>query len=251
MSKLTPAQAPINSTADVTAHSQVRPGRPTRRERKSVQQQVAVAAALELAVAEGTTGLTMRRLAEELDVDPTALYRLFRDKDELLLAVYDRTIELGLDELGVMDEQEPWQDALRRIADVVWTTYGRYPAITALTFARTSGGQAERRSIELLLSIFARSGLSREQTALYYRAFIDSALGLCGQAAALAILEPSVREKDDTTWARVYTQLPRESYPTARAHANELVDVSRRAIYDTVIEAVLAAAERAAASPTN
>lgn len=48
-----------------------------------------VKAAFELAQRDGAAGLTMRRLGVELKVDATIPYRLFRDKDELLLAVYD------------------------------------------------------------------------------------------------------------------------------------------------------------------
>ena len=59
-----------------------------------------MAAAYHLAQREGVGGLTMRRLGEELGVDVTALYRLFRDKDELLLAVYDRATSIEIDEIG-------------------------------------------------------------------------------------------------------------------------------------------------------
>jgi AcrR family transcriptional regulator len=42
---------------------------------------------------DGIDGLTMRRVAEELDSSPMALYRHVRDKDELLVALLDRLVE--------------------------------------------------------------------------------------------------------------------------------------------------------------
>ena len=36
--------------------------------------------------------LTVRRLGKELGADPTAIYRHFRDKDELVRAVLDRLV---------------------------------------------------------------------------------------------------------------------------------------------------------------
>lgn len=87
-----------NRTANQTPtrrRSQAAPPHVSRRARKSLQPEVAVNTALELARPEGAGGLTMRRLGEELDVDPAMLYRLFRDKDELLVAVYDRAPILG------------------------------------------------------------------------------------------------------------------------------------------------------------
>src|SRR3954451_549632 len=46
-----------------------------------------LAAALDLARREGPGALSMRRIAQELDVWPMSLYRHFRDKDELLDAL--------------------------------------------------------------------------------------------------------------------------------------------------------------------
>ncbi|WP_426365272.1 TetR/AcrR family transcriptional regulator [Streptomyces sp. E-08] len=188
----------------------------------------------------------MRRLAQALDLDVTALYRLFRDKDELLLALCERTIELALDEIGEVPGAEPWQDTVRRIAEATWRVQTLYPGITALTFARTTGGPAERRMVELLLGAFTRSGLDPGRAALFYRTFVDTALGLCAHAAALSALNPEIRAKDDTTWTRIYARLPEADYPETRAHAEALTAVHQKAVYDTAVEAVLAATAQAA-----
>ncbi|MEW2294808.1 TetR/AcrR family transcriptional regulator [Streptomyces sp. NPDC006743] len=232
-----------------TAASQEPKGavRPRSRERRTVRQEAAVDAAFRLAAREGVTGLSMRRLAQELDVDVTALYRLFRDKDELLLALCERIIETELDAVGEVPEDEPWTDTLRRIAAVMWQSQSRFPAVTVLTFARTTGGPAERRMIELLLSCFTRSGLPPAEAVLYYRTFVDTALGHCASAASLSSLDPEAREKDDTTWTRVYARLPEGDYPVTHAHVTELSVIDHRTIYDTAVEAVLAAAARTAA----
>ncbi|MEU2674694.1 helix-turn-helix domain-containing protein [Streptomyces sp. NPDC007164] len=66
-------------------------------------------AAVELAQRDGAPGLPMRKLAQELDLDVSVLYRLFRDKDKLLLALCERAIELALDEIGEAPGAEPWQ----------------------------------------------------------------------------------------------------------------------------------------------
>ncbi|MEU8526950.1 MULTISPECIES: TetR/AcrR family transcriptional regulator [Streptomyces] len=221
---------------------------PSRRERRELRQEAAVSSAFLLAEREGMAGLSMRRLGQELDVDVTALYRLFRDKDELLLAVAERTIRMILDEIGEGPEGESWQDALRRIAEGTWLIQTRYPAITALTFARTTGGPAEQKMVELILSAFARSGLPAALAVLHYRTYVDTTLGLCAHSAALGSLDPEVREKDETTWTRVYARLPEAAHPVTRTYIDELSSVTPKAIYDNAVEAVLAAVERAAAS---
>lgn len=216
-----------------------------RQGKKDIQRSRVVAAGLQLARSEGTAGLTMRRLGEELDVDPTSLYRLFRDKDELILAIYDKAIEIALESVGPFDAEQPWQDVLRVVADATWTLFEENPAIGVLAFARTTGGRAEQRIVDLTLSAFSRAGLSKADTVLYYRSFVDAALSLCGQNAAVLTLDPEVREKDAAAWTRVYAQLPEGAAPTARAHINELIAVQDRTIYDTVLAAIISSAEEA------
>ncbi|WP_308408702.1 helix-turn-helix domain-containing protein [Streptomyces sp. AC627_RSS907] len=208
-------------------------------------------AAFQLAEREGPAGLSMRRLAQELEVDVSILYRLFRDKDELILALCERTIEIELDEIGAAPEQEAWQDTLRRIADVTWAYQIRFPAITLLSFARTTGGPSEARMVELLLSAFERAGLPPAQAVLFYRTFIDTALGLCAHSASLSTLAPEDREKDDSAWTRVYSRLPERQYPATTKHIHDLTAVTQKAIYTSAIEAILAAAEHAAAQHAN
>ncbi|MGW6142781.1 hypothetical protein [Streptomyces sp. NPDC055140] len=47
-------------------------------------------------------------------------------------------------------------------------------------------------------------------------------------------------------WTRVYAHLPADEYPATRAHIDQLRSVSQKALYDTAVEAVVAAIERAA-----
>lgn len=219
---------------------------PTRRRRRSVAltAEQAVEVAFELAQSQGVEGLKMRQVADRLGVDVSALYRAFQDKDDLLLAVYDRATARVLEEIGDVPADEPWPQTIRRIAAAVWNLAEQAPAICSLMFARTTGGPAERRFVELVLTTLSRAGFPPAETVRYYRAVIDAATGLAAQAAVLSTLDPEVRIKDATAWTRIYAQLPKEEYPTARSHVEELVAADRRRVYDTVIEAIIAAASR-------
>ncbi|MDP1738725.1 MAG: TetR/AcrR family transcriptional regulator [Caulobacter sp.] len=53
-------------------------------------------AAERIFLAEGYQGATIRKIADEVGVSSTALYMHFRDKDEILLEICDRAIELLL-----------------------------------------------------------------------------------------------------------------------------------------------------------
>src|SRR2546425_8444125 len=65
--------------------------------------------ALELAENEGIDALSMRRLAQELDVWPMSVYRYFQDKDELLDAVVGRAAE----RVSLPGEAGAWRGQLR------------------------------------------------------------------------------------------------------------------------------------------
>jgi TetR/AcrR family transcriptional regulator, tetracycline repressor protein len=56
-------------------------------DRARLTREVITQTALDLVAREGLAGLSMRRLAQELDVWPMSMYRHFRDKEDLLDAV--------------------------------------------------------------------------------------------------------------------------------------------------------------------
>ena len=70
-------------------------------------------AALRLLDAEGLDGITMRRLAATLNLQPSALYHHFRDKKALI----DALAEQLLADVGEVDPAEPWDE---RLASIAW-----------------------------------------------------------------------------------------------------------------------------------
>jgi TetR/AcrR family transcriptional regulator, tetracycline repressor protein len=85
-------------------------GRPPRLSRERI-----VDAALALIDRVGVDGLTMRALAKDLGVDPMAVYRHVRDKDDLLAAMCDQL-------LGDLDPLEPegeWEPQFRRLGQQI------------------------------------------------------------------------------------------------------------------------------------
>jgi AcrR family transcriptional regulator len=201
--------------------------------------------ALELTEREGAAALTMRRLGEELGVDPTAVYRHFRDKDDLVLACMDRIIENAYAAITPGLDRLDWRGVLRAVADQSRRSCEAHPAIYALAFYRTTGGPGERKMVELLVSTLAAAGLSPEQTVLHYRVFVDSMLAMCGMKAGAQSLDPQLREKDGSAWTRIYAILPQEQYPAARAHAAHLAEVTERAIFTAVTDSVIALIDEA------
>ena len=202
--------------------------------------------ALDFIEREGAAALTVRRLGAELGVDPTAFYRHFRDKDDLVLACMDRAEQVAFQSLVARTDLSSWQSKLRAVADENWRMAETYPAIYAAAFARTTGGSGERDMVEFLLGAIAELGLDRAATVLFYRSFADCILSLSGANAAVVQLGAEVEAKDASAWGRIYASSSEVQYPLTRGHAAELVEVTDRAIYDRVVESLIQAMETAA-----
>jgi len=83
-----------------------------------------VDAAIALADRDGLDGLSMRKLGQQLGVDPMAVYHHVRDKNELLAEMVDRVIAtITVERSGTWDDalQATIQSARRTMLDHPWT----------------------------------------------------------------------------------------------------------------------------------
>lgn len=204
-----------------------------------------LAAAVEVIERDGPGALSMRRLGAELGVDATAFYRHFRDKDDLVLACYERVTEALTEAIHAVADDESWRGRLWRLARATWDLSTHYPATFSLGFARTTGGSTERELVEFILDALTRTGLPREQVVLYYRMFGDAVLSLSGMNAVLASLDPDQRAKDAVAWSGISALWRAPEYPAARQHATELLAVEDREIFEATVNALLDSIEHA------
>lgn len=107
-----------------------------------------IEASLRIAARGSEDAFTVRRLGEELGADPTAIYRHFRDKDELLLSVADRTLGEVLDSIP---EGLDWKDRLRALADGSLEVALKYPVVGSTMASRTTRRPNEFRVVELII----------------------------------------------------------------------------------------------------
>src|SRR4051794_6681580 len=84
-------------------------------------------AALELVERDGWNGLSMRRLAQELDVWPMAVYRYFQDKDALL----DAMAEAAAERVSVPSGRGSWRTRISKLLRESRGALGGQPASRA------------------------------------------------------------------------------------------------------------------------
>ncbi|SFQ71735.1 DNA-binding transcriptional regulator, AcrR family [Amycolatopsis arida] len=114
-----------------------------------------VAAAIEVADADGMAGLSMRAVGERLGRTAMALYTYVPNKGELVDLMYDHA-------LGEVPDVEPgldWRAAVTAWAEQLWRCYLRHPWMLEVSPARPVLGPHEYALVEALVRILRETGL--------------------------------------------------------------------------------------------
>jgi AcrR family transcriptional regulator len=200
--------------------------------RQQLDRDVIVTAAIDLA-ATGET-ITFRALGSALGTDPTAVYRHFRDKEELMQAVVDRLIVAMLDQL---DHDASWRDQLRDGALLSMDIFAAHPRVGIEASAVATGGPGELRAINWILTQLERAGLAKEQIVRFYAAYSSYVL------AASAALSQQYLSEDETgrtsRWIGDLRAVDASRLPALAALLPELVALADRDVYVTGIEVFL------------
>jgi TetR/AcrR family tetracycline transcriptional repressor len=204
--------------------------------RGSLTPEVIVAESLRLLDTEGADGFSLPKLGRALGADPTAIYRHFSSKDDLMLAIADRLIEEAMTGLTV---QPCWIDTVADAVRRLRTTYRAHPAAAALSAPRTTQRPAEMRTVNVVIGAVLEAGFSGAEAARMYRALGDFMLAWAGNDAALLALDPKQQQTDKTAWTRAYLAVDRAEYPHTWQIRDELADLTDDDIFETILALVM------------
>lgn len=205
--------------------------------RGTLSQEMIVAAAFRVADSSGMEKLTFSALGRELTAHPTAIYRHFRNKDELLLALIDALHEEAL--AHTPPPTDDWAHDLMQIAVHTHQAFLRHPRVGALAAARTARRENEFRTVERKLDCMRRAGLDGDDAARYYRVFADLVLAYSAMDASLASLAPEIREADMQAWKTDYFSLPPDKFPNIARMAPHFRALDDPQNFVTAVEAVI------------
>ncbi|MER6316903.1 helix-turn-helix domain-containing protein [Streptomyces sp. NPDC001581] len=200
-----------------------------------------IEASLRIAARGSADAFTVRRLGEELGADPTAIYRHFRDKDELLLSVADRTLGEVLDSIP---DGLDWKGRLRALADGSLEVALKYPVVGSTMASRTTRRPNEFRVVELILGAVREAGLDGAEAAVHYRMVGDSLLAYVGQRAAYLLFDPDIRAADESSWSREYRLVDADGFPNITRLSAQLAEVTDEQIFQARVEALITAIEK-------
>lgn len=208
------------------------PPEPRPRKRAALDREAILAAATELA-ASGAS-LTFRSLGSALGADPTAIYRRFRDKDELMAALLDGLISASL---VAVDRDAPWRDQLRAGAVHTIDIFASHPQIGVQATAIATGGPGELAVIDWILSQLGRAGLDKEQVVRCYAAYSSYVL-----AAAATLSQQQLDENDGvppSSWVGDLRAVDAARHPALAAVLPELLALTGREVFLAGIDVLL------------
>ncbi len=196
-------------------------------------------AALEIVDSEGTDALSMRRLAQRLGCDPTALYRHAASKAALL----DGVTELVLGQLTLEPSDAPWPDRLRDIARQFRRLALVHPHVVPLLVTRPLATPlalrppGTLRPLEDILELLIGAGFSPSDALYTYRALFGFLHGHVLNELQENADNPE--ESDDLLRLGLY-RLSIKEFPRIRSLASELARYDGLAEFEDGLDGLLA-----------
>ncbi|CAM5611037.1 MULTISPECIES: TetR/AcrR family transcriptional regulator [Streptomyces] len=207
--------------------------KPERRRRLS--RPVVLAAAVALVDREGLAALTMRRLAADLGVEPTAPYRytdgeegLFDGLMEVFFAEVNERLRTSVERARADAAGEPhWRTELRRIARAFAGVVHAHPEVLPVVAVRPLAVPVARRPepwlqlTEHMFAVLARAGFDDPTALTVYRTFVSWTLGCLLVDKRQAVDNP---EEPDPVLRLGLHRLSAADYPRLRALVPHLAD---------------------------
>ncbi|WP_328989023.1 TetR/AcrR family transcriptional regulator [Kribbella sp. NBC_01245] len=196
-----------------------------------------VASALAIADGEGLPAVTIRRLAQEHEVTPMALYRHFKDKDELLGALADRL----LSDIDMPEPSEaPWDWQVREVLAAVVDALRPHPEVANLTLPRILLTEPGLELAERTLGLLVQGGFTPDQAGEIGRQSICSLITLVTTEPGGGV-DPEVREQQIRNKRAAIAMLPPQRYPNVVAAADSLTGCEDpQAYYEIGLDLVVA-----------
>ena len=162
--------------------------------------------AVALADENGIGTLTMRRLADRLDVEPMSLYHHVANKDEIL----DGMVDVVFREIQLPPTDAEWKTAMRDRASSARDALRRHPWAISLMQSRATPGPATLRHHDAVIGCLRKAGFTIELAAHAISAIDGYLYGFAMQELNLPFTTP---EETAAMAATFLDQFPAEEYP--------------------------------------
>lgn len=215
-----------------------------RRPRPRLERESIIEAGLEITARPGTRTLSVRDLGQRLGSDPTAIYRHFRNKEDLVLHLLDTLTARAV--AAVDAPAANWRERLTQLSEASLAQYTAHPAVGVEAITATTHGPGEKASVELILDAFTTAGLDERAAVAHYALFAQymmaSASGLARAVMETGATDPSV------PWFDAVPTADPTAHPLLMRLGGQLGELQDREVFRFGIAVILDAAERQARS---
>jgi AcrR family transcriptional regulator len=157
-----------------------------------------VAAAIQLADAEGLAAISMRRLAEALGISAMSLYTYVPSKAELVDLMLDR---VAAEDVGADVAEGGWRGQVTRLARQRWAMAQRHPWVLQVGVHRPPLGPNILARVEATLSAIDSIGLSETEMDQVTSLIGDYVRGAVRAALEAREIEKQTGMTDEQWWA--------------------------------------------------
>ena len=198
-----------------------------------------VDSALAIADGEGPAAVSFRKLAAQHDVTPMALYRHFKDKDDLLAALGDRLLA---DVVLPEPTDERWDKQLQTLLAAFVTALRGHPRLADLTLIRILVAEPGLSLAERAMELLVKGGFTADDAAEVGRQAICSLISLViNDPIAREVSDPEAREASLRRKRASLGALSPERYPLITSAAGTLIcPASQDRYYDIGLNLVVA-----------
>jgi AcrR family transcriptional regulator len=169
--------------------------------------------AIGLADRSGLEALSMRRLAQALDVEAMSLYNHVANKDDILNGMVD----IVESEIALPPPGAHWKTGLRAMAMSAHDIFGRHPWAASLSLSATGDRPARYRYMNALLGALREAGFSAEMTDHAYHALESHIAGFTLWASQLDVDEAAFPEMAES----FLRTIPVEELPYLVEHVHQ------------------------------
>src|SRR4051794_11473537 len=214
------------------------PERGKRKRRDPLTQEAIVKAAIKVLDAEGLSGFSMRRVAEDLDTGAASLYWHVGSKDGLFDLIFEEVIGEQVEDVPDPDPDR-WQEQLKEVARAMRRAILRHRDIVQLSVGRIPMGPNALRMSEGVLAILRGGGVPDELAVQSYLLMISVVNGFtmdeAGYEQAEVETAPPLEEAAEMVGGYL-SSLPADQFPNLMAVGEHFAMADQDARFELLLD---------------
>jgi len=179
-----------------------------------LSREAVIDAGLRVLRSEGIDGVTMRRVAAELDTGPASLYVYVANRQDLLDQMFDAVV--GEVELGGEPDGARWREQLVAVLTSARDAMDRYPGIARVPLANVPTGPNATRAADHMLGLL-RAGDVDDRSAAWFLDVVSLFLNAASYETSIYVQEGREHEAVDEEIRDAFSQLDPASHPNITA----------------------------------